>query len=249
MNKKSPLAEMRVVVLRSIEQSKELEESLTSLGADVVLCPMIQFEAIPSSMDKVSSAFLLPFSTLIFTSANGVEFFMKALLENGSDSRVLAGKRLVVVGPQTAKTLKDNALIPDIAAKKFVAEGILELFGGNLKQESILIPTAFGAREVLFEELKRRGAHVVVLKLYKTTRPEIKEVQIKDDDVVLFTSSSTARHFFESPLYRGQDIVSCCIGEVTKATVMEYVTTHRIYVSKEATGQSLIQCLLGIVTK
>ncbi|MGA8164972.1 MAG: uroporphyrinogen-III synthase [Waddliaceae bacterium] len=241
-----PLAGYRVVVLRAVEQAYELKKALLSLGAQVIACPMIECKEIPSASGQLSSSFLQPFQIVIFTSANGVKFFMQALDDNAVAPGDLVDKKFVVVGPQTAAALNSYGLTPDLVAKTFVAEGILDLLVDDLKDKNILILTARGARKTLSKELKKRGANVVVVTLYTTTRPKIDEVPIQDGDIVLFTSSSTAGNFFESPLYQEQKIVSFCIGEITKATVQKYIADG-IHVSKEATCPSLVQAVVEYI--
>ena len=76
-----PLFGKRVINLRALHQNEEITEKLTSLGADVIQLPLIKFKPILSEQKKISRRFLTPFTTLIFTSSNGVEFFMKSLFK------------------------------------------------------------------------------------------------------------------------------------------------------------------------
>ena len=58
------------------------------------------------------------FDWLVFTSANGVAFFLNRLGETGGDLRRLGHLRLAVIGPATAKALKrfhlNTDVIPDV---------------------------------------------------------------------------------------------------------------------------------------
>lgn len=246
----APMSGIKVIVLRSIDQSQDLTDDLSELGADVIQCPMIKIVPTKKELQKVNASFLSSFNTLIFTSANGVRFFMNALFEKLMDARVLSNKKIIAIGPKTKESLMDCGIIADAMPHKFVAESILDVLDEDIKNEKILIPTAFGARQVLPDELRKRGAEVCVLKIYKNVTPPIpKSISVKDGDLVIFTSSSTADHFFNSPLYKKQKIVPFCIGEITRKTVLKYLGNQKIYTSKESTAQSLVDCIHEYVDK
>lgn len=232
----------RVLVLRGADQAQQMVEELAAEGLDVIQCPMIEIAPNQRTLNRINHTFLAPFTSLIFTSANGVNIFLKAMQEKGIDVGTLAGKKFFTVGPKTSDSLKSFGIIPDGIPEKFVAESIIDLFHGKLTNEKILIPTAAGARPILPQELKAGGAKVTVLKIYHTGVPKLKPITILDKDLVIFTSSSTADHFFNSKLFKNQEIISFCIGEITCRTVSKYMTKN-IYTSKEATSESLVECV------
>lgn len=238
----------RVIVLRGADQAQGIVEDLLAQGLDVIPCPMIEVHANPQALNLVSVAFIAKFTSLIFTSANGVSIFLNHMREKGIDFRTLAGKKVFTVGPKTANTLKSFGIFPDGIPEKFVAEHILDLFGDDLRKEKILIPSAAGARPILSQELKAKGAKVSVLKVYRTHVPKLKPISILSGDLVIFTSSSTADHFFNSKLFKNQEIISFCIGEITQKSVSKYVAKD-IYISKEATSESLVQCICEFLEK
>ncbi len=237
----------RVIVLRGVDQAQEMVEELISLGLDVIHCPMIEIQPNKGPINRITRSFIASFTTLIFTSANGVNVFFHSMLEKGIDVRALANKKFFTVGPKTRDSLISFGFIPDGIPDKFVAESLLDLFHADLKKEKILIPTAAGARAILPEELRGRGARVVVLKIYRTIAPKPRPIEIRDGDLVVFTSSSTAEHFFNSLLYKNQEIISFCIGEITSKAVSKYISEN-IYISKESTSESLVECIRGWIT-
>lgn len=235
------LQDKRIVLLRTPEQGQEMHDALIELGAEVILCPVIKIVPIKKALKTISLSFVKKFTTVIFTSANGVQIFMNQWFENHWDARKLSHVKIITVGSKTALSLKPFGIIPDAVPDKFVAEGILHLLDEDLRKEAVLIPTAQDARPVLPEELRKRGAIVEVLPIYKTVRPQIKKTPIYDDDWVVFTSSSSVKNFFESELYRGQKILCFCIGEITAGTVLEYQPKEMIRISDQATSESLIE--------
>lgn len=233
----------RVVVLRGADQAQGMVDELMAQGLDVIQCPMIEILPNKNALNRITPHFISPFTTLIFTSANGVKIFFNSMLEKNIDMRTLVNKKIFSVGPKTEDCLKSFGIIPDGVPEKFVAESLLTVLSGDLKKEKILIPTAAGARPVLPQELKAGGAKVSVLKIYRTVAPKPKPILILDKDLVIFTSSSTADHFFNSTIFKNQNIICFCIGDITRKTVSKYVSKN-IYTSKTATSESLVECII-----
>lgn len=250
MTIKGPLSGKRVILLRTVEQSQLLKEELQHLGAEVLVYPMIEILPNETVLQKIDENFLYPFKTIIFTSANGVNVFFQYAEKNHIPIKnILLNKRVIAIGPKTAEMLETYQVSPTDIPVKFVAEQIVELFGVNLEQEKILIPTAAGARKVLPDELRKRQADVIVLPIYENIIPTgLNEISIKKGDLVVFTSSSTADHFFQSSFYNSQSIYAFCIGEITKKTVEKYLKKN-IFVSKEATADSLVKCITETIQK
>tara|TARA_A100001015_G_C15021370_1_gene728138 strand:- start:2579 stop:2860 length:282 start_codon:yes stop_codon:yes gene_type:complete len=88
------------------------------------------------------------------------------------------------------------------------------------------------------------GAKVDIIALYDTVAASLPdELEVKSGDHVFFTSSSTANYFFNSSCYQDQDIISHCIGSVTRETVSQY-TKGEIRVASEETIEGLLGTVL-----
>ena len=144
---------------------------------------MVEFPTIrivpPASWDAIDSAIerLGSYHWAIFTSVNGVKYFIERLKATGRDVRALKGIKLCAIGPKTASDIEELGLRLDFVPKEYRAEGILEGLG-DVKGMRILIPRAEVAREILPDELVRMGAVVDVVTAYKTVRPEGKRERI-----------------------------------------------------------------------
>jgi uroporphyrinogen III methyltransferase/synthase len=241
---KPPLAGSRVVVLRTPEQSGELTRTLLEKGATVVPWPIIKIR--PRTLAGITAGFLRPFTMVIFTSPNGARLFMDALLQRGIDARQLAGKKAYALGSGTAQTLAAYGILADGVPKTYVAEGVLHLLPQRLDGENVLIPRAAKAREILPDTLRARGAAVTVLPVYDTGKNRMYRCPIEDGDIVLFTSSSTARIFFSIPEAGRKSIVPCCMGEITAATVRLFFS-GRIFVARNATIPALVKAVTAAV--
>ncbi len=179
---------------------------------------------------------------VLFTSPNGAGLFMEHLISNGGDVRLLAGKKVYAMGSGTAAVLLRYGLRVDALPEKFVAEGVLWMLPEDLSEETILIPRAAIAREVLPETLRKRGAAVTILPVYDTVKNEPHDVSIANGDYVLFTSSSTVDHFYSDVARRNCSIVPVCIGDITAKTLRKYYR-KKVAVAKNATIPELVAAL------
>ncbi len=190
---KSPSTELSgktVLITRASSQSAELRSRLEDLGARVIECPTIQIVP-PKTWKPVDDAIrrLNTYQWLLFTSANAVEQFMDRM----GDRRPAIS--IAVVGSATAAKLGEWGLKPALVPDQFRAEGLLAKFPANLVGTRILFPRAEVAREVLPEELRRRGATVDIITVYRTVKAfsgNIGDVLASERvDCIVFTSPST----------------------------------------------------------
>ncbi|MRR16626.1 MAG: uroporphyrinogen-III C-methyltransferase [Deltaproteobacteria bacterium] len=224
-----PLFGKGVVITRPERQADDLAGRLMAEGASPIAFPTIGIEPPDdwSELDQAIAA-LESFQWLIFTSANGVQFFFNRLREKGGDVRDLKGIKICCIGPATAKQISDRGLRVDLMPDEFIAEGILKSFAPlDLRGMKILIPRAAKARDILPETLKKQGAAVEVVTAYQTVNSGRKKEELAekiaagDVDVVTFTSSSTVTNFID---IMGKDyalpphVRIACIGPVTAAT-------------------------------
>lgn len=267
-----PLFGKRIVVTRSKEQAGDLTRALEELGAEVIELPTIKIVPPDSyrSLDQAIDRIVMPNSAVpagrqerrtanyydwvIFTSANGVSYFMDRLRSRGQDGRVLKGVKLAAIGPATARKLEEFGLKIDLVPKDYRAESLIE----GLKKEKmagvrILIPRAKEAREVLPESLKSLGAEVDVATAYQTVIDDSKVARFKEIllgkkvDVITFTSSSTVKNFVK--LLRGVDsshvlsgVKIACIGPITAQTARDEGLKVDL-VAKEYTIPGLVEAL------
>ncbi len=179
-----------VVITRAASQSAELRAGLEDLGARVIECPTIHIVP-PASWKPVEDAIrrLAMYNWLLFTSANAVEQFMDRM---GSRRPSMP---IAVVGSATGKKLAEWGLKPSLIPADFRAEGLLAAFPGNLVGTRMLFPRAEVARELLPDELRRRGATVDVVTVYRTVKALVGNIgeilETERVDCIVFTSPST----------------------------------------------------------
>ena len=250
-----PLFGRCVVVTRAREQASELKSILAELGAQCIEFPTIAIEP-PPSWEPLDAAInsIATYGWVIFTSVNGVRFFMERLRLTGRDVRDLHGARLAAIGPKTAEALEQYGLRPDLVPNEYRAESILEgLSGEEINGKRILLPRAMAARDVLPETLRQWGAQVDVVPAYQTVLPRERSTEMMEHlrsgkiDCLTFTSSSTVSNFFSLfeqsailPLLK--HVCIACIGPITAKTAEE----HGLYVDvmpSEYTITGLVQAL------
>jgi len=246
-----PLFGQTVVVTRAREQSAALANPLRQLGAEAIALPAIEIQS-SAGYDPLDRAIaeIGNYDWVIFTSANGVRYFLDRLAVSRYDARAIRGK-ICAIGPATRDALAQVQLKVDLMAEEYVAEGLLRsLERFPLAGKRILIARAAIARDVLPNELARRGANVNVVEAYRTVSPEglaarAMEVFRRKPDWISFTSSSTADNLIAAV---GPDALTgvkvASIGPVTSATLRR----HGIAVTAEAspyTVGGLIESILS----
>ena len=226
-----PLAGKRILITRAREQASAFAAVLEAAGAEVVEFPTISIVP-PESWAPLDAAIgrLREYQWVIFTSSNGVRSFRDRLQHAGRDVRDLHGITICAIGPATAAALATLGIRADLVPAEFKAEALLEAIravpgGTDIRGARVLLARAAEARELLPDELTRRGAQVDVVAAYRTVRsiPEAEPVRamLRDRNLhaVTFTSSSTVKHFLElvgedaRDLLRG--VVVASIGPIT----------------------------------
>ncbi len=230
-----PLFGKTVVVTRAREQADTFARLLEAAGAEVLETPAIALEP-PASWAPLDEALarLDSYAWVLFTSANGVRAFAGRLPARGLDWRALSRCRLAAIGPATADALAAYGMRADRVAEEFTAEGFLAaLVEEPVAGKRLLLPRAEVARETLPEELRRRGATVDVIPVYRTVPDRTAAAALREAlkarrvAAVTFTSSSTVEHFVE--MLKGEDLLAtlrgvriACIGPVTAETARRY---------------------------
>jgi uroporphyrinogen III methyltransferase/synthase len=232
------LAGKTIVITRAASQSADLRHRLEDLGARVIECPTIQIVP-PKSWKPVDDAIrrIQTYQWLLFTSANAVEQFMDRM------GRRRPSIPIAVVGPSTAAKLEEWGLKASLAPAEFRAEGLLEAFPENLVGTRILFPRAEIARELLPEELRRRGATVDVVAVYQTVKAfagNIGEIlETERVDCIIFTSPSTIPEGFHT-VPTGSALA--VIGPVTREAA-QILGLNPDIVPVESTIPSLVQAI------
>jgi uroporphyrinogen III methyltransferase/synthase len=253
---KLPLFGRRIVVTRAVDQSAQLIAHFQELGAEAIPLPLISLTA-PEDPAPLARAItgLDTYDWLIFTSVNGVRFFLDGLDASDRDLRAIRA-RLCAIGPATKRELEALHLKVDMMPESFVAESLVQSFQGlDMKGKRVLLPRAAAARDVLPENLRALGADVTVVTAYRNVIPEDAAEaaakifgQSSKPDWITFTSSSTVTNFLSVTPREALDRVRIAsIGPVTSATLRDNGFNPDAE-AIEFTGEGLVQAILTFET-
>jgi uroporphyrinogen III methyltransferase/synthase len=241
MSSERPLDGRTIVTTRARSQSTGFTAELERLGAHVLNCPTIEIVE-PESFALLDEAIenLYGYDWVIFTSVNGVDFFLKRLEATGRDVSEMDELRVCAIGEATAVRLREASIHVDVIPEQFKAEGayaaIESYLGGraSIDRLNFLIPRAAIARDYLPKALEAAGARVDAVPAYRTVRPQSSERGRVEAmlagggvDCITFTSASTVTNFAQlfdttdlSRLLAG--VAVACLGDVTAGTATEY---------------------------
>ncbi len=239
-----------VLVTRPERQSVEMVSELGRLGATAMLQPAIEISspedwaAVDQQIQNVSN-----FDWLVFSSANGVTYFLDRLLESGIDLRALGGCKLAAIGPATTRALAEYHLHADLEPEEYRAEALAEALTQADQPGRCLLLRASRGREVLAEMLTSSGWEVEQTVVYQST-----DCQVADADVlkalregsldwVTVTSSAIARslvHLF------GDDLKQSRLAAISPLTagVLREAGHEPTVVASEYTTAGLIAAIL-----
>jgi uroporphyrinogen III methyltransferase/synthase len=200
------------------------------MGAEVLLAPMVEIRPIADTgpLDAAIQR-LGEFDWLVFTSANGVRYFLRRLDELGFDLRALGGIRLAAIGPGTAEILAGYHLRADLVPESFRSEALADALAKRAEGARILLARADRGRAVLREELEHL-AEVTQVAVYQNTDvpalPDAVAARIADGSVdwITLTSSAIATRLHDllpepARLRVRRDVRLASLSPVTSETV------------------------------
>lgn len=250
-----PLTGKRVMVTRARSQVQELAEKIEALGGEAYAFPLLKMVP-PRNTEELDQAIrqLGTFDWVIFTSVNGVRFFLERLWQAGGGVEAITGQ-VAAVGPKTAAALSQAGLQVSVIPSDYVAEGLLTSLYHQLHPgQRVLLPRADIARKALPQELSRLGLDVTEVDVYQTVidaelAPEAaRQIKLGMIDVILFTSSSTVSHFVQAMAPYATDgwlnqVKIACIGPITAETARQHGLNVQVEAS-EYTVEGLLDALM-----
>jgi uroporphyrinogen III methyltransferase/synthase len=245
-----PLFGRRILVTRPEHQAAELSDRLAELGAEVLVQPAISITD-PPDWRAVDDAIrrLSTFDWLVFSSANGVTYFLDRIAALGHDLRQLAGVRLAAIGSATAERLAEYHLNADLVPAEFRAEGLASELVPHASGQRFLLARASRGRELLADELTAAGAQVEQVVVYSSTDvekpfPEIAtQMSAGRIDWVTVTSSAIARSLVAM---FGHDLARtklASISPVTSQTLRELGYPPTVEAATEYTIAGLVSAI------
>jgi uroporphyrinogen III methyltransferase/synthase len=226
----------KVLVPRTKEQAASLSDQLRSYGAVPHEVPTIAVEPprTPQQMERAVKGLVTGrYEWIAFTSVNAVKAVREKFEEYGLDARAFAGIKVAAVGDQTAASLIEFGVKPDLVPSgEQSAAGLLEdwppydpVFDPI---DRVFLPRADIATETLVAGLIELGWEVDDVTAYRTVRASPPPAETREAikgggfDAVLFTSSSTVRNLVGIAGKPHNVTVIACIGPATAKTAEEH---------------------------
>jgi uroporphyrinogen III methyltransferase / synthase len=234
-----PLFGKRILITRQKDRAEEFSRLLASFGAEPIEAPLIRilppddFAPLDAACGRIGE-----FDWVVFASANAVDTFMSRLLASPLDVRALNGVQLCAIGGGTADRLARHSLKVDAIPQESRAEGIVDVIAATtaIAGLKVLLPRGDIGRQVIADELRRRGADVTEVVAYRTVpvdweregEPDVYRMLLERRiDVVTFTSPSAVHSFVSTVgVEPSADLlhatVVAAIGPVTAEAAAQY---------------------------
>ena len=223
-----PLLGQTILITRPRSQAFDLSRSLTELGAGCLVHPVIDiapptdWSAADAAMQRIDA-----YDWLVFSSVNGVHFFMDRFYSMHGDLRGLGGIRLAAIGPQTATALDSYHLKVDLQPEEFCADALGDQLVHEANEKRFLLARASRGREVLAEKLQAAGGLVDQVIVYQSLDVEQVDADVRNAIAnqeiawITVTSSAIARSLVSlfGDLLGGTRLAS--ISPITSATLRE----------------------------
>ncbi len=182
---------------------------------------------------------------LIFTSRNGVEEFIKSMIESGLDIRTIAGCKIAAIGKKTEESLKNHVIFADLIPKEFHSDALVKALKPHMTgKETVWYLKAENADSHLKEALngKCQFIEAAVYENCAKAPENLKGYSFLDYDGVLFTCASSAERFLD---LAGNHFESCIAYSIGPKTT-NYLKGHGISSVIEA-GQSTYEGIVELL--
>jgi uroporphyrinogen III methyltransferase/synthase len=254
-----PLLGQRVLVTRPRGQAEAMTQLLHEQGAVVSLLPAVEVRE-PADYASVDAALadLRSYHWVVFTSTNGVRYFVRRLRALGRDLRALGGVKLAVIGPATAEALRSFHLEPDAMPSSYRSEDLAAELLPRVAGQRVLLARADRGREVLRDALSP-VARVEQIAVYSQvdaidrTSPALDALRRGEIDWITLTSSNIARALAAALdaqsaawIVQGRTRVAT-ISDVTSAAVRELGWPVAVE-AHEFTGPGVVAAIRETVT-
>ncbi len=240
-HEKQPLFHQRILVTRHVRQALPLTKMLAELGGEPLLLPVTRTVAPEEDSKQAlahSIATLEAYDWIVFTSANAVQWFFRAVEQEGRDRRALARTKIAAVGPVTAAAIREHGLNVDLVPETrrnaaVLGETLCAALGEAANHTRVLLPRAAHGRDDVAVSLGAIGAEVDVVASYATEQTDASDHSIAvglarllahEIDVILFYAPSQVAALHNLLGAEVVSILSACkvvgaIGETTAAAL------------------------------
>lgn len=249
-----PLFGKTVLVTRPREQTEEMTRDLEDLGARVLVQPTISIGP-PHDWSPVDDSIsrLSEFDLVVFSSRNGVRYFLDRMLSQGADARQFANAKIAAIGSATASALAEWRLSADIVPRTYQAEALVEALADSVEGKKVLLVRASRGREVLAESLTASGAIVEQVVAYQSEDlteldPYVEsELEAGHIDWITATSSAIARSLVRLMHPLDSHVIRLAAISPLTAGVLEELGQTVDVVAEQYTARGVVEAILAAV--
>ena len=172
------------------------------------------------------------FDWLIFTSKNGVQYFLKKFQDITGHTFKKEYSRIAVIGKKTAKEFQSQGIEPDYISESNLAEKfVVELREKVIREKSNILLLLGNLASNLLETTLADIAEVKRINCYQTSKAKVKNTEAlerifsNDYELIIFTSSSGFENFISISKEFNIDLKKLrvvSIGKSTTKTMNDY---------------------------
>ncbi len=219
-----------IISTRPLTEDDSIKSQLTAKGACVLDLPMIKTSGVELTVEQESMLRAInDYEWIVFTSKNGVIYFYKQLAALNIDEKVIAGKKIAVIGKSTGDEVQKHKVNTLLISLGRTSEDLLVEICKEIKPTDKILLALGELAEDKLEKGLSNNCIVHRINIYKTidleyTSNEIID-RIRDDNylIILFTSPSGFRNF--NKIMLANDITTqvraACIGTTTEMELLK----------------------------
>ncbi len=255
----APLSGKTILVTRAETKAGELVREIQRYGGTAVVFPTIEIRPARSyddcdrSIDAIAS-----YDGLVFTSENGVRYFLERWTLRGHSVDQLRSKLVCVVGEKTGRTAVECGLPVTLMPERFTAADLARAIAGeNLAGKRFLFPRGDLGGDTLARGFDRLGAGMDSVVVYETHRPHpenersVRMLLLEGGvDILTFTSPSSFTNF--AAIFSDEEIMKmrprmmiAAIGAATAAAINRYGIQADI-IPAESSIESMVKSIADV---
>ncbi len=233
------------------ESFPEFENALNNSGAIIYSLPMISVsEAEITEQEKNTIINISQFDWLIFTSKNGIQYFLKKYFDLTEKKELPENLKTAVIGKKTATELIKNGVTPTFISESNLAEIFsIELKEKVIDKNSNVLLLLGNLAGNLIQNTLENHVNTVRIDCYKNSIPKsidldlIKKINSDKYDMIIFTSSSCFSNFAETLIkhnFQIQNLKAVSIGKPTTKTMKDYGVIP-LFTAKQSNIEGIVQ--------
>lgn len=241
---KRPLEGVQVGLTGTAAITDKLAGLLRRQGASAFPVQTAAVEDVPAELSALPGE-----GWLVFTSANGVDAFFRALNRQRLDIRRFARCRFAVIGPATGAALARHGIRADLCPETFTStalgDALLQTAG---PEEPLVLLRSAQAGPELRKSLRQAGRQVREHPVY-SVRPvsgnrEGRRALLERARYLIFSSAGGVRAFLEEFGPPPERAVCAAIGPVTAAALKCALPGRPLLMAKQAEAREAVQVIL-----